>query len=213
MEGMFQKITYYDLYGYTFPGAILLLAMFSRRIYECGIDQVNLYKDLFIYIFMGYLLFSFIMGIIVSEIGHFVEILIFHKIRVGYLNQLAIPYALVEEALKAGVESASEITVSSGRELQAFLPYMYSVIQSDAKYSRIHNYASSGGMCRNLAVVSFLSGMIVRRDWTAGSWWPIAVGTVCAFIFWYRTYRFAKKKALYTIYWFVNRYIDGKTGD
>lgn len=202
MEGFFQKITYYDLYGYTFPGCILVLSVLCRAVPSGLINSLREYHEGYLYIFIVLLVLSFIVGIMVSEIGYMLWERGLAFVRPSYLKKAEVPYEAINSALNKSLKPGKTITVKNVEDLINYMPYMYSVIQVDQTYGRIHNYASTAIMCRNLALVSVGSGLILYRDNIIS----IVIGGIVAVIFAYRSYRFNVKKEFYTIYWFINKY-------
>ena len=90
--------------------------------------------------------------------------------------------------------------------------YIYSVIQTDSKFGRIHTYASAAVMCRNTATACLIgSGLVigkllnicsVRSDQVI-----LAVCLLgCALLLSIRSRRFEEKKYYYAINWFIFKY-------
>ena len=80
---------------------------------------------------------------------------------------------------------------------------MYSEIQADSQYSRLHNYASAELLYKNMVVVSVLAmGIGVGQQ----NMTEIIIGAVSVVLFARRWIRFAERSRGYAICWFVQKY-------
>ena len=99
---------------------------------------------------------------------------------------------------------------------------MYADLQTDTEYSRIHNYASSLLVCKNMMMTSLMCTIILlfqcfqkskiqdSIDVMVVIIASIAIGVmgvVCAFLFYRRYKEQQERRDTYTIIWFVKKYI------
>ena len=92
-----------------------------------------------------------------------------------------------------------------------YLPAVYGIVQSDEAYKRIHNYASSETMYKNLSAAVLFGGLIeilylihtVQATWSCGI---IAVWLLSVALLMHRYYRFKIKKYAYSLIWFIEKY-------
>lgn len=85
-----------------------------------------------------------------------------------YFRDKNLNYVQIEQTLKKAGYLKNGDRILGEEDVIKYLPGMYGNIQSDAKYNRLHNYASSKLIYKNMAFVScsvsvFLSIMIVWK--------------------------------------------------
>ncbi len=197
-----QKLTLYDLLGYALPGAVLLLVY--------GKDHLDAVSDEGAKGGILLLLFGFLIGIAISEIMQWMEWGL-RKVR-GKKQWLKLceKYSLTAERMgqalknaqmiKASDKDTEDISLEDCREYQAAV---YADIQTDPKYSRIHNYASAALLYKNMV---FVTAFGVWRVW--GNWEPkeVAFLLIVSLCFFARWVRFREKKVGYAMCWFVDKY-------
>ena len=210
MDTFLERVTFYDLYGYTVPGSFFLLMIISPYFSDI-LRILEKYEKIGIYIFALVILLSFIFGILISEISHylFYKYLNIRKIRFSHLHiaNLGIPERkLLHALIRAGLCSMDRRSALD--ILPKAIPYIYSDIQSDTTYNRIHNYASCEVLYRNLALA--LAGTLVLTIMQSGVSRQTAVSCllfgISTWLMLRRAYRFMVKKEQYAVYWFVEKY-------
>lgn len=211
MDSVFQKITYYDLYGYTLPGCLFILLVFSYKIYMLPPDIINTYKDIHLYIFLIFIFSGMIMGIIITEISDIIFGRLFQNSYRSYLTErnIGISYSKITTALqKSGIINSSA-AISAPSHIQPYLWYIYSEIQADNNYARIHNYASSELLYKNLSVVFIIGSLIAAAIWPLEAHikiFLILAGGFFGCLMGYRGRQFKEKKDVYSIFWFVKKH-------
>lgn len=212
MDSIFEKVTLYDILGYMLPGSLIMLTIVCVMVINQGTsinqlgDLMSLYDKLSGIFWYGFLLLSYLCGILLSEISRMLKpaiTFVWSKVKEATKrkkqNASEKPaedrnemdrknYPVSAEAITAALKNAKVIADGNGEEdIEKHISYMYGVIQSDKNYKRIHNYASAEVMYKNMAFAVFIS----------------------AGIFWHRHKRFCKKKQDYAISWFVEKYSGG----
>lgn len=203
-----QKLTLYDLLGYTVPGTILIVI-----IGICHIDsELFVCEDFKAYI--GYIavlviMFGYVVGIIVSEITSKIFGTIYKYFT--FLNKNSeidnigcdvITQALINEGVLKNNQA-----ILSKENIKNYYRYMYAVIQMDSSCVRIHNYASSELVCRNLIMVLLLSLFMLRKyreEWINAN--VVLWGIIGAFFLFLRYVKQKNAKEAYMLDWFVQKY-------
>lgn len=210
MDTFFERITFYDLYGYTIPGSFLILMLSSPHLSQI-IRIWDQYENLAIYAFIVVVLLSFITGILISEIAHglFYTILFILNLRFEHLqlDKLKLPESRVANALKCAGVLMDSYTISE--QIQNNLSYIYGEIQADSKYKRIHNYASCEVLYRNMSMALSISILFIAYLSDLEAIQKIGISMlfiIGAFLMGSRAYRFMIKKESYAVYWFVEKY-------
>lgn len=160
MSGLIEKITLYDLLGYALPGSILLgaSAYICMKFNGSLQSMYSTYKDALGYFFTVLLILGYVTGMLIAEITDW----IIHFSKKGldfdtkqYFRDKNLNYVQIEQTLaKAGYLKNGDKILGED-DLVKYLPSMYGNIQSDAKYNRLHNYASSKLICKNMTFVSW----------------------------------------------------------
>lgn len=196
---LLEKITLYDLLGYALPGCILLyvLGVFGDAGSEAGAFLV------LVFVVMGY-----VTGILISEVSAWLigGKTISEKLKRDAEKKIKIAPEEVKRALKKANILPDPKPAADMELVWTYLAVMYADIQADSKYNRIHNYASAVPLYKNMAVVSALSTVIYawRHQWIF-----CAASAVAVVLFAHRWRRFEIKKILYTVNWYVNKYLKG----
>lgn len=197
-----QKLTLYDLLGYALPGVVLLMVY--------GQDYFDVLSDEGAKGGILLLLFGFLIGVAISEIMQWVERGL-HKFRgKQQRSKLCEEYSLTAERMRQALMNARMIKASdtdagniSLEECWKYRTAAYADIQTDPKYSRIHNYASAALLYKNMVLVAALT--------TVHGFWkgiqpeivPGIIGSLCFFARWMR---FLEKKVGYALCWFADKY-------
>lgn len=188
---LLEKITLYDILGYTLPGGIVLYV----------VGNYNMTQSLSVFGIICFMTFSFIIGILISQISSMIA-KCFTK-NICDLNEAKVTDRLVSKAL-FNAKILENDAVLDETALKEYFVNMYSDIQTDKNYIRIHNYASAALLYKNMCIVSFVCGgyYIVSK-----CSWEIVISFVAMVLFAYRWYQFEKKKRGYTLNWYVNKYV------
>lgn len=211
MSSVIEKITLYDLLGYAIPGTVFIGLIGWACVMRWDIDFLEKYKDYTGYVIAVWLVLGYVFGIVISEImSSFFELFI--KDSGWFQKRSAIvgnDYKAIAKALvKAGlIQNKKEI--QSMNDAMKYMTYMYSIIQSDPKYNRVHNYASLELLCKNMAFV-FGVGSIAAL-WCIKECCILivllALFLISSFMFARRWRKVYWKKRSYTISWFVDKYV------
>ena len=106
-------------------------------------------------------------------------------------------------------ETKNEIKKKLGKEDRRYYnQYIYGIIQGSQDYTRIHSYASSYVMYKNIAAAVLVgSGILfLNSSINAGL---LAVGILAGVLLIKRSYRFMRKKNQYAWIWFMEKYREG----
>lgn len=196
---LLQKLTLYDLLGYTLPGSMLLAIYKSENMKE--ILDISIFGGI---LFIGC---GFLTGIMISEVMQWIENMFGKRYGKKQWDKVYKIYALTHERIFKALKNAQIISEEQtdsqtvGRA-QQYYRAMYTDIQSDSRYSRIHNYTSAAVMYRNMIFVSIFCIMmgIVAKNWE-----KIIVGLAAMICFGSRWKRFDIKKKGYTVCWFIEK--------
>ena len=215
MNSIIEKITLYDFFGYLIPGSVFMSLLLVRLIQELGSDGLTDLKDFKSQLTVLFLLWSFLSGLILSELARVISDFVDKRgLKDTYVNSVKkaanIDGSMLKEAIKKSklVENGDLI---QNTDLLNYLPMIYGTIQSDEKYKRLHNYASSETMYKNLTAAVLLGGipeiLFLPQKLQCG----IIAGIVVVWIFsvillMRRYYRFRIKKSAYSLIWFIEKY-------
>lgn len=206
MSGFLEKITLYDLLGYTIPGFVFLLIMLYGVYSTDTLVLLETYKNYNGFLAIVLLVASYLVGIAMSELGRIVDWIIskFFTKEYTFDNMESIKRAMANSKFW---EEQTDMEVNT-----IAIKMMYSDIQTDENYKRIHNYASAGVMYKNM-FTSLLGGNIILlfRHIFFGINYPYFNICFCvllflALIFLVRWKRFEGKTNNYTINWFIKKY-------
>lgn len=196
---LLEKITLYDLLGYALPGCILLyvLGVFGDAGSEAGAFFA------LVFVVTGY-----VTGILISEASAWLigGKTFSEKLKRDAEKKIKIAPEAVKRALKKANVLPGSKPAADMELVWTYLAVMYADIQTDSNYNRIHNYASAVPLYKNMAVVSALCAVIYawRHQWIF-----CAASAAAVVLFVHRWRRFEIKKILYTVNWYVNKYLKG----
>lgn len=208
---LLQKLTLYDLLGYVLPGTMLLwLYQWDGTL--CQLEKMGELK-------LGYwivlLSLGYLIGIIISEI---VEYMITIGKTIGkkigkkeddYWEAICNIYGISKDRLENALIKSKVLngtisqTETKEKLLQKYESYIFSDIQVDPKYSRIHNYASAELLYKNMVAVSvIIIGIGIMQQLGL----KIVIGLFGIFGFGIRGKRFVERRLGYAICWFLQKY-------
>lgn len=201
---LLQKLTLYDLFGYTLPG-VLTLMLYGWDGTSYWMDDITL-GSLALLIVLGY-----VIGVMIAEFAEFIEGLLHKKISdnavAKYWRGICSTYGIsakkVNDALKQAKVTEDDQNECVDMLVKKYITYMYSEIQADPQYSRLHNYASAELLYKNMAVVAVYAIVlgIVQQQIS-----EIVIGVIGAVLFVRRRIRFSERSRGYAICWFVQKY-------
>lgn len=212
MGELVEKITLYDLLGYTLPGGVVVVSVLKTHW-----TQVEKFlaanKDYGFYIFVVLFAASFLTGVMISEVAAWVvnAIKCIMKKIMGVFEGSAIQYSVsrddVMRAIRnAGIDVGEDVqSADLAGLLDSYYGYMYDDLQRDRAYSRVHNYASAETMYKNMGLSSLLCILVLRNE-TGIFRMVLAGGIASSLIFMVRWGSFSKKKKRHVVHWFVNKY-------
>lgn len=196
---LLQKLTLYDLLGYTVPGSVLLVLWKQedlQQLLEAGVTGVVLF------IVMG-----FLMGIMISEFMFRIEKVIEKIFAKRQWKKICKKYAIGVARISRALKNARILSeVSEEDKIESYMQYytaMYADIQVDPRYSRIHNYASAAFLYRNMILVAVFC-IIVEAG--RGLIEEAVVGAIGCICFGVRWWRFNRKEIGYAVCWFIEKY-------
>lgn len=213
MDSFFEKITLYDIIGYMLPGSMFVFLAGLQPFYHGWLDHKELCNGGKGYIILCLVVISYVVGVALSELAH-----ILVRKRHGedrkikeLLQQRGVN--LVDLIDRSGVLITE---VNNSLSLSECFQIMYSDIQTDSNYKRIHNYASAEVMYKNMfmalsvgEVFWVLEGFFYTMCQGRLSFFAVVVAAaVFALINLYlcRWKRFNQKKMCYTLLWFEKKY-------
>ena len=211
MSSVLEKITLYDLLGYLMPGSLVTLLAGGGMLISADEAVKKWYQDYTGLVLYAFIALSFVCGILLSEAGHILLEIMNIK---GKDYKSPLPFSIVQKAMeKAGLQYPAFDESQMGK----YLAYMFSDIQNDKNYSRIHNYASAKQMYRNIMIAAIIDmliggGYYVWKQDCCSALWIFLAGTVIICLFGRRYQRFEKKTRDYTVYWYVEKYL-GRASD
>ncbi|WP_140403189.1 MULTISPECIES: hypothetical protein [unclassified Blautia] len=186
-----------------------------RLIQELGSDGLTDLKDFKSQLTVLFLLWSFLSGLILSELARVISDFADKRgLKDRYVNSVKktanIDGSMLKEAIKKSklVENGDLI---QNTDLLNYLPMIYGTVQSDEKYKRLHNYASSETMYKNLTAAVLLGGipeiLFLPQKLQCGIIAGIVVVWILSVILLMRRYyRFRIKKSAYSLIWFIEKY-------
>ena len=215
MNSIIEKITLYDFFGYLIPGSVFMSLLLVRLIQELGSDGLTDLKDFKSQLTVLFLLWSFLSGLILSELARVISDFADKRgLKDRYVNSVKktanIDGSMLKEAIKKSklVENGDLI---QNTDFLNYLPMIYGTVQSDEKYKRLHNYASSETMYKNLTAAVLLGGipeiLFLPQKLQCGIIAGIVVVWILSVILLMRRYyRFRIKKSAYSLIWFIEKY-------
>lgn len=211
---LLEKITLYDILGYTFPGGITLYIL----------NKYNFEQKFSTFGIIIFIVMSFLVGVLISEIASWFFTKLFSQ-RKKFQNKIwkktGLDCSVIAKALKNSGSIEDENSINDASEVSEHFINMYSDIQTDKEYSRIHNYASAGLLCKNMAIVSFICAIQFLFDkcsvcsdicstFIDKELMKIIVSIAALIIFSLRWIKFERKKISYTINWYVQKHNESK---
>lgn len=205
MDSILERITLYDILGYFVPGSLVMLAvcgMFLSSSDQRGAALYQNYEKLFVY---GFILTSYICGILLSETGR--------KILDRWAGDTE--FSVPDESIKRALEKSGAVTFRNEEKINTtdYFRQMYNDIQSDSAYKRLHNYASAEVLYKNLSLAMLISAGILCCYFPKCFWGKgvvLAAGIAGMKIAWGRARRFSRKKRDYTVCCYVGKYLGVK---
>lgn len=154
MDNLLGKITLYDFVAMIIPGLLVTLSyvsIYAKEFY-------HFYKDIGNSFVSGILILvvSYCVGWIVSEIGNIIFSNKNKSVNTNIQQDLLEKY---KEALEAYLGNTVNMN-----DIEKYGDMANALIQSDSKYSRIHNYSSSKSFSKNLgsACLFIVFAMIIH---------------------------------------------------
>ncbi len=199
---LLQKLTLYDLLGYTLPGCVLLLV--------CGGSGMEWFPWVVVQgsgdvmVIFGLFCFGYILGIAMAEC---MEWILDKTGKSGISLKAFKKYNVDDDRIKCALKSAGIINDNEQESaFELFEKYkgeMYARIQVQGKYYRIHNYASFELLCKNMIFVSLVSAVsFLLKGNICGTLLGV-IGSLCFIVRWQR---FHDKKLGYCLGWFLDQY-------
>lgn len=215
MNSIIEKITLYDFFGYLIPGSVFMSLLLVRIIQELGSDGLTDLKDFKSQLTVLFLLWSFLSGLILSELARVISDFVDKRgLKDRYVNSVKKAANIDESMLKEAIKKSKLVEngdLIQNTDLLNYLPMIYGTVQSDEKYKRLHNYASSETMYKNLTAAVLLGGipeiLFLPQKLQCGIIAGIVVVWILSVILLMRRYyRFRIKKSTYSLIWFIEKY-------
>lgn len=215
MNSIIEKITLYDFFGYLIPGSVFMSLLLVRIIQELGSDGLTDLKDFKSQLTVLFLLWSFLSGLILSELARVISDFVDKRgLKDTYVNSVKKAANIDESMLKEAIKKSKLVEngdLIQNTNLLNYLPMIYGTVQSDEKYKRLHNYASSETMYKNLTAAVLLGGipeiLFLPQKLQCGIIAGIVVVWILSVILLMRRYyRFRIKKSAYSLIWFIEKY-------
>ncbi len=197
-----QKLTLYDLLGYALPGGVLLMVY--------GQENLDVLFDEGAKGWILLLLFGFLVGVAICEIMQCVESLWNKFLSDKQWSKICKKYSLTAERMGQALKNARIIQASdtnanniSLEECRKYRVAVYADIQTDPKYSRIHNYASAALLYKNMVFVAVFAAWRVWGQWETKEIVFLLIASLCFFVRWIR---FSERQMGYALCWFADKY-------
>lgn len=207
---LLQKLTLYDLLGYTIPGTLAVW------LYACDGDLMMMNEfslgTLGLLVIMGY-----VTGAMITEIAERFEWAIEqfitkhdtlnNKAHQKFWGDICKNYKISGDMVKRALEKANitsyDQSAAADVLVKEYKTYMYSAIQSDPDYDRLDTYASAELLYKNMTLVTFYAACMYffNQMNTAGI---MALFGMAFFAI--RRVHFAERSRGYTICWFIQKY-------
>ncbi len=205
MSEVIQKITLYDLLGYTVPGTILVSVYIYLFYLKDHLDLITKYGQFAGYLFAALIVSGYICGLAIAEVFAILCSLPVKSKWFAKGNGIEnIGYDNISDALaRAGILKDPE-RIQDLKSTMKYMGYMYGIIQTDSKYTRLHNYASLELVCGNMAIVSIACFGLYA--YAAGRWQLVIIGLLIGCIFFANYHKLYWRKHFYVLCWFVEKY-------
>lgn len=205
MSEVIQKITLYDLLGYTIPGTILVSVSIYLFYFKDLLNLITNYDQFAGYLFAALIVSGYICGLAIAEVF---AILFSLPVKSKWFSKgngiEDIGYDIISDALtRAGILKNST-RIQDLRSTMKYMGYIYGIIQADSKYSRLHNYASLELVCGNMAIVSIACFGLYA--YAVGKWQMVMIGLLFGCIFFANYHKLYWRKHFYVLCWFVEKY-------
>lgn len=221
MDSMLEKFTLYDLFSYFIPGFLCLCFIGISFLPEIIVNyDPNIYSGLNGFFLLVFLILSYVTGIALSSVAAFLFNRIpFKEIEIGKSDETILIRALVNSGLQQ--DEINNKKNEAGKKALSFVfaQYIYSDIQADSNFRRIHNYASSETLYKNLACAFLMSAFVTFllscfENWKMlyGMKYIYIIEILFTIVFLFRWRRFKKKKMSYAINWFIGKYAKKNRG-
>lgn len=208
MSTVIEKITLYDLLGYALPGSLPVFTLAAFKLGEASTEELLRIKDFYALLIFVCIIAGYIVGIVISEFSNVLLNYKEKKLATVCLTEekIRVPYNTLAKGLKnAGAVENVEI-IGSFEKTMEYWGFMYAMISTDAAYKRIHNYASSETMYKNLSAALLVNSLIILISYGLSSY--ILINCICIFLLFLRWKKFWMLKKVYTVYWFIDKYAD-----
>lgn len=208
-----QKITIYDLLGYTVPGSILIGIMVIC-FYKPDIQfLLGTYEKQWGYIFAVIILLGYVTGLVLAQFGKiffcpFNFFMYKWRGRDKHNEAVRLGKDRIKEALiKSGVDGKQLKSLNEKQMVKRYSGYMFADLQTDSKYSRIHNYASSELVCGNLTLALLIGGILLWGYEVCGKDLVKTILYFAAIALLIARYELQRmRKEDYALDWFVQKY-------
>jgi len=208
---LLQKLTLYDLLGYTLSGIIFLWVCVSNGFLP-ELEQAQ-YTGGSEY-WCALIILGYIAGIVIAELVEFIsggleKIKEIRGSEKQYWNRIIKIYGISKEELEAALKNAKKDNNdiaqcnSAGDLLYQYRSYIYSDIQTDEKYSRLHNYASAELLYKNMTAVFAAASIMAVVQHELPKVIICVIGMICFFI---RFMQFKERKVGYAACWYIQKY-------
>lgn len=215
MNSIIEKITLYDFFGYLIPGAVFMSLLSVRFIQELGSDILTDLQGFKSQLMVFFLLWSFLSGLVLSELARVISDFADNRgLKNKYISSIKRNVYIENSVLKKAMKKSKLVEngeITEDIDFLEYLPMIYGAVQSDEKYKRLHNYASSEIMYKNLAAAVLFGGIpeilfLIQKiqGWTIKG--AVAVWILSVFLLMHRYYRFRIKKSAYSLIWFIEKY-------
>lgn len=231
MENILEKITLYDILGYLFPGSILtwiLTRGLANTLSSCYLEQLVGEMNTNYIVFFAV---SYLVGILLSEVAGSplrlarlaARTRIWKRVvdrlkKTGFVKNVlerinsgtqiwddVLREQVVEALIKSEKKGDRAVITSELKEKKAYyIQYMYGVIQGYSECKRVHSYGSAFIMYRNVALALFIGNIAALYAGNAGQYFWISF--MASVLFWIRAYRFRRKRDLYVVTCFLDRF-------
>lgn len=199
MKDLLERLTLYDLFGYAFPGSIVILtAVFCYG----NIDLWEKHKDLLPYITLAAGILSYFIGMLLSEVAARIHMIFKEWILKKEFEEWNCEKTSIASAIEKHKGDGAFLIINDEKGWEKCMKYMYSAVQISQETKRIHNYASTEVMCRNLCYACLFSGIMLAACF---GWHIMLIAVIWALLMGGRAFRFGRKKREYTIYWFLQQ--------
>lgn len=207
---LLQKLTLYDLFGYTLPGVLAVW------LYLYGGDMARMdgfsVGSLCMLVILGY-----VAGALITEVAERLEWAIekiinkkakwenytHEKFWCGICENYKVSKDMVTHALEQAKVTDYDQSFPVDVLVKDYATYMYSEIQASPEYDRLDTYASAELLYKNMFLVSlFTIGLGICRQ----QYVQIVIGVLGAVFFAIRRVRFAERSRGYAISWFIQKY-------